>query len=153
MQLLSRFFFSFIQSWFVYLFFFLKQVSERPGVIIGYVCLSSCWFARQCTGKIFGHFSEIFNFRVLPLLPQNKMQLLSRFFSSSQSWFVHLVFGLRTASQRDSNLWTFNIQVFNTSDYRKNLKRSWPTYSLSAHLLAFRGWMFLSRFTFVVRSR
>ena len=64
--------------------FFLKQVSERPGVIIGYVCLSSCWFARQCTGKIFGHFSEIFNFRVLPLLPQNKMQLLSRFFSCSK---------------------------------------------------------------------
>ena len=53
--------FSLIQGWFVYLVF-LRQVSELPGVIIGYVCLSSCWFARQCTGKIFGHFTEIFNF-------------------------------------------------------------------------------------------
>ena len=56
-----RILFSFIQSWFVDLVF-LRQVSERPGVMIGCVCLSSCWFARQCTGKIFGHFTEIFNF-------------------------------------------------------------------------------------------
>ena len=90
---------------------------------------------------------QFLTFRVLPLLPQNKMQLLSRFFSCSK---LICSFGFWA---KNSYATGFIMQNFNTSDYRKNLKRSWPTYSLSAHLLAFRGWMFLSRFTFVLRSR
>ena len=142
-----KFLFSVFQNWIVYWFFFGEIVAKR--FINACVCDSSCKLLRWSTGKIVQLF-KLWTIRVLLLLPQNEIQLLSTFFCY---WKLVCLFGfwLRHGPPRE---WKLNMQAFTASTLTsltrfEKLHRSWAWVIITDSFASFEFCCKLRRNFFV----